>query len=153
MPWVWSAVWWQSCWLVTGDLLDRIAGAVGFFHPLLLGSLMKLSLSRAPGHEEREPVGKTQSRLVGCFLTNVNMITSWYLKLLCSHQQKDIKSRTGVCNRIGICYWCMLCKWGFLTVEELKGLFTVVDLNTELVYNLLEYRTLLLQKGFFCTLD
>lgn len=38
-------------------------------------------------------------------------------------------------------------------VEELKGLFTVVDLNTELVYNLPEYRKLLLQKGFFCRLD
>lgn len=33
-----------------------------------------------------------------------------------------------------------LCKWGFLTIEELKGLFILVDLNTEHVYNLLKHR-------------
>lgn len=145
MPWVWSAVCWRSRWLVTGDLLNRVAGVAGFFHPLLLGSLwVKLLVTRSVSRWGRPRVG-----LWAVFLTNVNMITSWYVYLLCSRQQKDVKSRIGACNRISVLYWRIFCKWGFLTIKEFKGLFKLVDSNTVF----LEHRKWLLQKGFSCRLD
>lgn len=74
--------------------------------------------------------GKAQRRLVSSFLTIVTVIPSWYLYFLSSFQQKDVKSCVGMCNSIIILYCHMVCKGGFLTTEELKDLFIVVDLNT-----------------------
>lgn len=69
--------------------------------------------------------GKAQRTLGSSFLTIVTLIPSWYLYFL-SPCQQDVISCVGMCNCIIILYWHMV------YIEELKALFIVVDLDTEL---------------------
>lgn len=84
------------------------------------------------------------------------LLWPWSLYFLSSCQQKDVKSscRNVLCNGIIILYWYTVCKWGFLTAEELQDLFTVVDLNTDCIYYLLEHGKMTFAEGILsCRLD